>query len=79
MIHVVPFMVDGGAVVARLAELCRGARMPILHSMMGTLEHKAEWMAAMEAAGVPMFDNVEDMAVAAGLLARYRAVRESNQ
>ncbi len=79
MIHVVPFMVDGGAVVARLAELCRGARMPILHSMMGTLERRAEWMAAMEAAGVPMFDNVEDMAVAAGLLARYRAVRESNQ
>ena len=23
IIHVVPFMVDGGAVVARLAELCR--------------------------------------------------------
>jgi len=26
---------------------------------------------------VPMFDNVEDMAVAAGLLARYRALRGS--
>jgi acyl-CoA synthetase (NDP forming) len=73
IIHVVPFMVDGGVVVARLAELCGGARLPILHSMMGTLEHKAQWMAAMEAAGVPMFDNVEDMAEAAGLLARYRA------
>lgn len=75
MIHVVPFMVDGGAIVARLGELSRGTRLPILHSMMGTLEHKAEWMDTMEAAGVPMFDNVEDMAAAAGLLARCRALR----
>jgi acyl-CoA synthetase (NDP forming) len=75
MIHVVPFMVDGGAVVARLAELCRQAPLPIMHSMMGTLEQKAQWMAQMEAAGVPMFDNAEDMAQAAGLLARYRALR----
>jgi acetyltransferase len=43
--------------------------------MMGTLEQKAQWMAQMEAAGVPMFDNAEDMAQAAGLLARYRALR----
>jgi acyl-CoA synthetase (NDP forming) len=74
MIHVVPFMVDGGAIVARMAELCRQAPVPILYSMMGTLEHKAQWMAQMEAAGVPMFDNAEDMAHAAGMLARYRAV-----
>ena len=79
IVHVVPFMVDGGAVVTRLADLCRGARLPILHSMMGTLEHKAQWMAAMEGAGVPMFDNVEDMAEAAGLLARYRALRERSR
>jgi acetyltransferase len=77
IIHVVPFMVDGGAVVARVAELCRDAPLPILHSMMGTLEQKADWMAAMEKSGVPMFENVEDMAVAAGLLARYRALRGS--
>jgi len=70
MIHVVPFMVDGGAVVSRLVELCLQAPLPILHSMMGTLEHKAQWMAQMEAAGVPMFDNAEDMAHAAGMLAR---------
>ena len=76
IIHAVPFMVDGGAVVARLVELCKGARIPILHSMMGTLEHKAQWMAAMESAGVPMFDDVEDMAQAAGLLARYRALHQ---
>src|SRR3954453_1241015 len=57
MIHVVPFMVDGDAVVTRLAELCSQSSMPILHSMMGTLEHKAQWMAQMEAAGAPMFDN----------------------
>jgi acetyltransferase len=78
MIHVVPFMVDGGAVVSRLAELCQQAPVPILHSMMGTLEHKAQWMAQMEAAGVPMFDNAEDMAHAAGMLARYRAVHVSD-
>ena len=74
IIHVVPFMVDGGAVVTRLAQLCSSARMPILHSMMGTLEHKAEWRSAMEAVGVPMFGDVEDMAQAAGLLARYRGL-----
>jgi acetyltransferase len=77
IIHIVPFMVDGGVVVARLAELCRGAQVPILHSMMGTLEHKGEWMAAMGAAGAPMFDNVEDMAEAGGLLARYRALHDN--
>ncbi|MEO8627799.1 MAG: CoA-binding protein [Betaproteobacteria bacterium] len=77
IIHVVPFMVDGDAVVARLAQLCRGADMAILHAMMGTLEHKSAWMTAMETAGVPMFDNVEDMAEAAGLLARYRSQHPS--
>jgi acetyltransferase len=51
--------------------------VPILHSMMGTLEHKGEWMAAMGAAGAPMFDNVEDMAEAGGLLARYRALHDN--
>jgi acetyltransferase len=78
MIHVVPFMVDGDAVVSRLVELCRQAPVPILHSMMGTLEHKAQWTALMEAAGVPMFDNAEDMAHAAGLLARHRVVHANN-
>jgi acetyltransferase len=72
MIHVVPFMVDGGAVVEQLGRLCAEAPLPIMHTMMGTLEHKAQWMARMEAAGVPMFDNAEDMAVAAGMLARLR-------
>jgi acetyltransferase len=72
MIHVVPFMVDADLVVERLAALSRNARLPILHAMMGTLERKREWMERMEQAGVPMFDNVEDMAEATGLLARYR-------
>ena len=73
IIHVVPFMVDAGIVVMRLAELARDSSLPILHSMMGTLEHKRQWMITMEQAGVPMFDNVEDMAAAAGMLARYQA------
>jgi acetyltransferase len=74
MIHVIPFMVDADVVVSRLAGLAKDAKVPILHSMMGTLERKAEWMDRMEHAGVPLFDNVEDMAEAAGLLARYRAL-----
>ena len=49
--------------------------MPLMHSMMGTLPGKAEWFATMERAGVPMFNDVEEMAEAAGLLARYSALR----
>lgn len=73
MIHVVPFMVDADAVVTRLARIARGACIPLLHAMMGTLEGKDAWMRCMEEAGVPLFDNVEDMAAAAGVLARIRA------
>jgi acyl-CoA synthetase (NDP forming) len=76
MIHVVPFMVDAAPVIARLAELAESARLPLLHSMMGTLPGKAEWFATMERAGVPMFNDVEEMAEAAGLLARYPALRD---
>jgi len=72
MIHVVPFMVDADAVVDRLAEIARGSTVPLLHAMMGTLERREAWMRRMEDAGVPMFDDVEDMAAAAGLLARVR-------
>jgi acyl-CoA synthetase (NDP forming) len=77
MIHVVPFMVDAGPVVGRLAELAARAKLPLLHSMMGTLPEKAEWFATMECAGVPMFNDVEEMAEAAGLLARYPMLRDS--
>jgi acyl-CoA synthetase (NDP forming) len=76
MIHVVPFMVDAAPVIARLAELAEGARLPLLHSMMGTLPGKAEWFATMERAGVPMFNDVEEMAEAAALLARYPGLRD---
>jgi len=71
MIHVVPFMVDAAPVIARLAELAAKAKLPVMHSMMGTLPDKAAWFATMESAGVPMFNDVEEMAEAAGLLARY--------
>ena len=76
MIHVVPFMVDAAPVIARLAALAAGSRTPLLHSMMGTLPGKTEWFAAMERAGVPMFNDVEEMAEAAGLLARYPRLRD---
>ncbi len=76
MIHVVPFMVDAAPVIGRLAELASTARTPLLPSMMGTLPGKADWFATMEGAGVPMFNDVEEMAEAAGLLARYPKLRE---
>lgn len=70
MLHVIPFMVDTAAVVERLARAAQGAGLPIMHTMMGTLEHKDAWFEQLEAAGVPTFDNAEDMVAAAGLLAR---------
>src|SRR6185436_1118347 len=79
MIHVVPFMVDAQPVVARLAELARQARLPVMHSMMGTLPGRTDWFATMEGAGVPMFNDVEEMAEAAGLLARYPNLRNAAQ
>ena len=79
MIHVVPFMVDAGPVIARLAALACAARVPLMHSMMGTLPQKPAWFATMEGAGVPMFNDVEEMAEAAGLLARYPILRNAAQ
>ena len=75
-IHVVPFMVDAGPVIARLAQLAPRVGIPFMHSMMGTLAHRDEWFAAMENAGVPMFNDVEAMAECAGLLARYPSLRK---
>lgn len=75
MIHVVPFMVDPVPVVARLAELAHGAGLPLMHAMMGTLPGKDALFATMEAAGVPMFNDVEAMAETAGLLAAYPPLR----
>ncbi|MGH6967684.1 MAG: CoA-binding protein [Stellaceae bacterium] len=74
-IHVVPFMVDAAPVVARMAALAPAVPLLLLYSMMGTLPGKAEWFAAMEAAGVPVFNDVEAMAECAGLLARYPALK----
>lgn len=77
MIHIVPFMVDAAPVIARLAGLAAGARLPVMHSMMGTLPDKAAWFSAMEGAGVPVFNDVEEMAEAAGLLAQYPSLRDA--
>jgi acetyltransferase len=79
MIHVVPFMVDADPVVRRLAGLAARAPIPLLHSMMGTLPGKLDWFATMERAGVPMFNDVEEMAEAVGLLARYPALQEATR
>lgn len=75
MIHVVPFMVDAGPVIERLAALSQGAKKPLMHAMMGTLHKKDAWFAEMEDAGVPMFNDVEEMAETAALLADYREMR----
>ncbi|MGH7008815.1 MAG: CoA-binding protein [Stellaceae bacterium] len=74
-IHVVPFMVDAAPVIARMAAVAPTVKLPLLYSMMGTLPGKTEWFAAMEAAGVPVFNDVEAMAECAGLLARYPALK----
>ena len=74
-IHVVPFMVDAAPVIARMAALAPTVKLPLLYSMMGTLPGKTDWFAAMEAVGVPMFNDVEAMAECAGLLARYPALK----
>ncbi len=70
-------MVDARPVIDRLAQLAIGARLPMMHSMMGTLPDQAAWFATMECAGVPMFNDVEEMAEAAGLLARYPFLRNA--
>ncbi len=72
MIHVVPFMVEAGAVVEALASLCKASKLPILHCMMGTLEQGRDWFSSMERAGVPTFKDAEEMCIAAGLLMRHR-------
>jgi acetyltransferase len=74
-IHIVPFMVDASPIIDRLAAMAPSVPIPTMHSMMGTLPHKAEWFAKMEAAGVPTFNSVEEMAECAGLLARYPAIK----
>ena len=79
MIHVVPFMVDAAPVVQRLAALAGTSPLPVMHSMMGTLPGRAEWFATLEQAGVPTFNDVEEMAEAAGLLARYPKLRSAAQ
>jgi acetyltransferase len=82
MIHVVPFMVDPAPVVDRLAALCadqrRSARpIPVMHTMMGTLPQREALFGRLEAAGVPAFDDGEEMAIAAGTCAAYRKLREA--
>ena len=49
----------------------------MMHTMMGTITDKREWFATLEAAGVPAFDDGEEMAIAAGYCARYRKLRAS--
>jgi acetyltransferase len=79
MIHVVPFMVDAGPVIERLAELSAPVKIPVFHSMMGTLEQRDAWFAKMESSGVPTFNDAEEMAWTAATMARYPAIRRALQ
>jgi acyl-CoA synthetase (NDP forming) len=76
-IHVVPFMVDAVPVIGRLASLAGKVPVPFMHSMMGTLPGWNGWSTTMEAAGVPMFNDVEEMCQCAGLLARYPELKRA--
>ncbi|MDG2312603.1 MAG: CoA-binding protein [Alphaproteobacteria bacterium] len=71
MIHVVPFMVDANPIIKVMSRLAEKTSFSIFHSMMGTLENKNEWFQTMEDSGVAMFENSEDMAESAGILAQY--------
>ncbi|MBM3644272.1 MAG: hypothetical protein FJX02_08025 [Alphaproteobacteria bacterium] len=78
-IHVVPFMVDADPVVSAIAGAASHSPLPSMHAMMGTLPGKQDWFARLEAAGVPAFNDVEEMAETAALLARYPALRQTAQ
>ncbi len=75
MLHVVPFMVDAAPVVDRIIARAANAGLPMMHTMMGTLEQKTQWFDALERAGVPAFGDGEDMAAAAAALARWARLR----
>jgi len=77
VIHVSPVMVDMAATVEALAERIENCKLPVMYSMMGTLEDGPAWFDRLEAAGCPTFGNVEDMVVTAALMARYQAIRDA--
>ncbi|MBI37769.1 MAG: hypothetical protein CL568_09325 [Alphaproteobacteria bacterium] len=79
MIHVVPFMVDANPVINVMSSLAKKASFPVFHSMMGTLENKIEWFTKMENSGVAMFENSEDMAESASILAQYPLLKSSKE
>lgn len=77
-IHVVPFMVDPVPVAARIAALAPTAGIPVMHSMMGSLPME-QLTRTIEAAGVPMFNDPEQMAETAGILASYPPLKAAAQ
>lgn len=78
VIHVSPVMVDMAAIVEALAERIENCHLPVMYSMMGTLKDGAAWFDRLEAAGCPTFDNAEDMAMTAALMARYHAIKNAH-
>ena len=71
------FMVDAHPIIKVLSRLAEKSSFPIFHSMMGTLENKDKWFKTMEDAGVAMFENSEDMAESAGILAQYLPLKRN--
>jgi len=69
--------VTSSAAIDPPVELAATTRLPMLHCMMSPLSAKAEWLATMEAVGNSMFNEAEEMAAAAGLVAALPGLRNS--
>jgi acetyltransferase len=78
-IHVVPFMIDPVPVVEQIAGTMSASGTPMMHTLMGSLPERGQLQARLEAAGIPHFADIEEMAACAALLARYPALREAAQ
>lgn len=74
-IHVAPFRDDPTPVVEIIAACSASATMPILHCMLGRLDRKTDWFKTLTEAGLPVFDDPEEMVACASLLAQYDEIR----
>lgn len=74
-IHVAPFRDDPSPVVEMIAACAASCDIPLLHCMLGRLDRKDAWFSQISEAGVPVFDDPEQMVVCAGILSRYEEIR----
>lgn len=67
VIQGVPRMVDPQPIAARVAALAGRSGVPVMHALIGTVPGRAALTRMLQAAGVAVFDDVDDMAVCAAL------------